>query len=129
MPIMGPPITTIPVLSGNPPQKSISSLIRVPKGAIIFFGFFSEFPVTVTTRFINGIPFTTALYADKDIFLLRDLGEPWYSNPSYIEDASQSAEEILKHGYEVYLLTRHFYIEGCNIVKDDQYLRISKYTK
>jgi hypothetical protein len=68
-----------------------------------------------------------ALYADKEHIILRDLGEPWYSNPNYRQDATTAAREASSLGYDIYLLSRHFSIEGFEAIKEGSYLKLSVY--
>ena len=56
-PIIGPPLTTFPVSSGNPPAASISSIVDVPILVKILQGFDSDVPVTVTTLSNSGLFF------------------------------------------------------------------------
>ena len=59
-PIIGPPLITLPASPGRPPAASISAEIGVPMRVSRFFGSFTLLPVTVTTRSISGLFFSTA---------------------------------------------------------------------
>lgn len=68
-----------------------------------------------------------ALHIDQNKVLLRDLGEPWYSNPNYVEDAAAAGEDFSGLGYDVFLLSRHFDVPGYDTLFEGSYLRVSKY--
>jgi hypothetical protein len=57
LPIIGPPLTTLPVSSGMPPAASISADTGVPTRTWKLPGFFTDFPVTVTTLSTSGLFF------------------------------------------------------------------------
>ena len=59
-PIMGPPATTLPVSSGNPPAASIRAETGVPMSVRKLPGLARSGPVTVTTRRVRGSPFSAA---------------------------------------------------------------------
>ena len=59
-PIIGPPLITRAACSRSPPQKSTSSWYAMPTGTSKFFGCSIPAPDTVTTRWVNGLPRTTA---------------------------------------------------------------------
>ena len=59
-PIIGPPLITLPASSGRPPAASSNAETGVPIRVSRFFGSFTLLPVTVTTRSISGLFFSTA---------------------------------------------------------------------
>ena len=84
----------------------------------------SEVSVLFVDEEIRGY---AAFYINREMLLLRDLGDPWYSNPNYRDDAYGAAKSMANYGYDVYVIARNLNLSNMEVIKRGSYLSVYRF--